>query len=169
MGAGVFAKIKTDARPCVGSKADPVAEHTKLGWFIMSPGEDESVTTRVLLTQTSQSDYDQLCRLDILGLADSLQQDQKEVYAEFREQLVRDEAGWYETGLPWKGNHPPLPTNEQSSLCRLRSLKRKFQRSGMDEADGEKIEEQRSEGVVEPANHNAKGVEFYIPHTVNPW
>ena len=34
----------------------------------------------------------------------------------------------------------------------------------MDEAYGEKIEEQRSEGVVEPANHHAKGVEFYIPH-----
>mgnify|MGYP002804125711 CR=1 FL=1 len=61
----------------------------------MSPGEDKSVTTRVLLTQTSQSDYDELCCLDILGLADSPQQDQKEVYAEFREQLVRDEAGWY--------------------------------------------------------------------------
>ena len=34
----------------------------------------------------------------------------------------------------------------------------------MDEAYGEKIEEQRSEGVVEPANHRAKGVEFCIPH-----
>ena len=43
LGAGVFAKIKTDDRPRVGSQGDPVAERTKLGWFIMSPGEDESV------------------------------------------------------------------------------------------------------------------------------
>ena len=163
LGAGVFAKIKTDSRPRIGKQGDPVAEHTKLGWFILSPGE-ESVTTRVLLTQTNHVEYDELCRLDVLGLADSPQQDQKEVYAEFREQLTRNEAGWYETGLPWRGNHPPLPTNEQGSLCRLRNLKRKLQKSGLDEAYAVKIEEQKAEGVVEPANGRAKGVEFYIPH-----
>ena len=43
-----------------------------------------------------------------------------EVYKEFREQLTRDpEKGWYETGLPWKGDHPPLPTNKEGSLRRL--------------------------------------------------
>ena len=52
LGAGVFAKIKTGTRPRVGSQGDPVPEHTKLGWFMLSPGE-ESVTSRVLLTQTS--------------------------------------------------------------------------------------------------------------------
>ena len=163
LGAGEFAKIKTGTRPRVGNQGDPVAEYTKLGWFMLSPGE-ESVATRVLLTQTSHIEYDELCRLDVLGLADSPQQDQREVYAEFREQLTRDEAGWYETGLPWKGNHPTLPTNEQGSLCRLRNLKRKLQRSELDEAYGAKIEEQKSEGVVELANEQAKGVEFYIPH-----
>ena len=24
---------------------------------------------------------------------------------------IRDETGRYETGLPWRGNHPPLPNN----------------------------------------------------------
>ena len=99
LGAGEFAKIKTGTRPRVGNQGDPVAEHTKLGWFMLSPGE-ESVATRVLLTQTSHIKYDELCRLDALGLGDSPQQDQREVYAEFREQLTRDEAGWYETRLP---------------------------------------------------------------------
>ena len=76
LGAGVFAKIKTDARSRIWKQGDPVAEHTKLGWFILSPGE-ETVTTRVLLTQTNHVQYDELCRLDVLGLADSPQQDQK--------------------------------------------------------------------------------------------
>ena len=39
-----------------------------------------------------------------------------------------------------------------------------MQTSGKDEAYAVKIEEQKSEGVVEPANDQAKGVEFYIPH-----
>jgi hypothetical protein len=34
----------------------------------------------------------------------------------------------------------------------------------MDEAYAVKIEEQKAEGVVEPANSRVKGVEFYIPH-----
>ncbi len=79
LGAGEFAKIKTGTRPCVGNQGDPVAKYTKLGWFMLSPGE-ESVATRVL-TQTSHIEYDELCRLDVLGLADSPQQDQREVYA----------------------------------------------------------------------------------------
>ena len=53
-------------------------------------------------------DYDELCKLDVLGLGDTLQYDQGEVYREFREQLSRSEMGWYEVALPWKGNHPYL-------------------------------------------------------------
>ena len=73
----------------------------------------------MLLTQTSQIDYQELYRLDVLRLADKLlpQHDQGEVYREFREQLTQIEEGWYEVSLPWKGNHPPLPSNEQGSLC----------------------------------------------------
>ena len=67
--------------------------------------------TALLLIQASQSDYEELCRLDILGLADSPKHDQQEVYAEFCEQLVRREDGGYETSLPGKGNHSPLPSN----------------------------------------------------------
>jgi hypothetical protein len=39
-----------------------------------------------------------------------------------------------------------------------------LQKSGLDEAYAGKIEEQKTEGMVEPANDRAKGVEFYIPH-----
>ena len=163
LGAGVFARIKTDTRPRIGNQGEPVAERTKLGWIILSPGE-EIDTTHMLLTQTSHVDYEELCKLDVLGLEDTPQHDQGEVYMEFREQLSRNEAGWYEAALPWKGNHPPLSSNKQGSLRRLENLKRKLERIGMEQAYSEIIEEQKAEGVVEAADQEPRGVEFYIPH-----
>lgn len=47
-------------------------------------------------------DYEELCRLDVLGLKDTPEHDQHAVYAEFQEQLVRHPEGWYETSLLWK-------------------------------------------------------------------
>ena len=72
---------------------------------ILSPGKVFD-TTHMLLTQTSQPDYEELCRLDVLELNNTLQHDQGEVYKEFQEQLLRSDEGWYEAALPWKGNHP---------------------------------------------------------------
>ena len=130
LGSGEYARIKTETKPHIGRDGEPIAEKTKLEWFIMSPGQ-EFDRNRMMLTQTSQTDYEELCRLDVLGLADSSQHDQLAVYREFKEQLVRNEEGWYETGLPWRGNHPPLPSNKQGSLRRLTNLNKKLERHGL--------------------------------------
>ena len=42
LGASGFTKIKTQERPQIGQISDPVAELTKLGWVIMSPGNESS-------------------------------------------------------------------------------------------------------------------------------
>ena len=70
LGVGDYAKIKTNLKPLVGKVGEPIAELTRLGWFLMSPGNEFDKRT-VLLTQTSQVEYEQLCRLDVLGLEDS--------------------------------------------------------------------------------------------------
>ena len=67
--------------------------------------------SNMFLTQTSAIDYEELSKLDVLGLKDNPSGDQEIVYKEFKEQLTRSSEGWYETSLPWKGNHPPLPNN----------------------------------------------------------
>jgi hypothetical protein len=102
----------------VGLPGEPVAELIKFGWTIMSPGEEINLNN-MLLTQVHREDYEQLCRLDVLGLRDSATGDQQNVYREFKEQLTRSEEGWYETSLPWQVNHPPLPNNKSGSLKRV--------------------------------------------------
>ena len=70
LSVGDYARIKTDRAPLIGQAGEPVAEYTKLGWFIMSPGSEFDRQT-MLLTQTSHVDYEELCRLEMLGLRDS--------------------------------------------------------------------------------------------------
>ena len=53
----------------------------------------------MLYSQTSQSDYKDLCRMDVLGLADVSENDQRFVHTEFKEQLYQHQEAWYETGL----------------------------------------------------------------------
>ena len=163
LGASEYAAIKTSERPRVGLPGEPVAEKTKLGWTIMSPGT-EIDHGNMLLTQTSHVDYAELCRLDVLGLEDTPEHDQRAVYAEFREQLVRHPEGWYEASLPWKGNHPPLPNNKEVSLRRLSNLHNRLRRLDVTETYAEIIGKQKSEGIVEVASDPPQGKEFYIPH-----
>ena len=72
--------------------------------------------------------------------------------------------GWYETALPWKGGHPPLPNNKTGSLKRLASLVQRLKRNGKLEDYDAIILKQLEEGVVEEAEEPAQVKEFYIPH-----
>ena len=92
LGANDFAKIRTGERLRVGRRGDPVAEFTRFGWTIMSPGADSGLSP-ALLAVNSNADYEKLCALDVLGLADSATRDQNAVYDELKEQLVRSPEG----------------------------------------------------------------------------
>ena len=164
IGANEYTQIKTENAPKIGRQGEPIAEKTKFGWTIMSPGNEVNASEMFLTAQTSSTDYEKLCHLDVLGLEDSPTGDQGEVYKEFQEQLKRSPDGWYETTLPWKGNHPPLPNNKSGSLRRLDSLARKLEKSGYLERYNEVIKDQLEKGIVERAEEITKGREFYIPH-----
>ena len=129
----------------------------------MSPGE-EFDRQYMLLTQATQHDYEDICRIDVLGLADTAEHDQRSVYEEFKEQLVRSSEGWYETGLPWRGNHPPLPSNKEGSLRRLDRLVKKLDRQGITTEYNQIIEEQKRTGIIELAPDPPTGQEFCFPH-----
>ena len=67
LGASVISKIKTVFRPRIGKLREPIAELTKFGWLIMSPGV-ETDSGNLNFARTSTGDYDKLCSLDVLGL-----------------------------------------------------------------------------------------------------
>ena len=161
-GSGEYAGIKMETKPQVGDKDKPIADLTKMEWFIMSPGTVFDRNT-MLYSQTSQSDYEELCRMDVLGLADASHSDQRFVHEEFKEQSYRDKEGCYETGLPWHANHPALPNNKQGSI-RLTTLEKNFQHRDPTSAYDEVIQGQVLENIVERAPPEISGNEFYIPH-----
>ena len=129
LGANEYTKINMAGYQRVGEIGEPIAEQTRFGWTIMSSGAEVDIEN-MFLTQTSAADYEELCRLDVLGLEDTPIGDQRVVHQEFLEQLKRSPEGWYETALPWKGNHPPLPDNKLGSLKRLTTLLHRLKRNG---------------------------------------
>ena len=113
LGTSEYAQIKTKTTPRIGKPGKPIAELTRLVWTIMSPGSEPDLTN-MFLTQTSVTDYEELCRLDVLGLEDFPTGDQENVYAEFKELLTRSPEGWYESGLPWKGDVVIIKSEEKN-------------------------------------------------------
>ena len=114
----------------------------------------------MLPTQTSQTEFEELCKFDLLGLLDPRDQSQAVIFEEFEERLTRSPEGWYDTTLPWKANHPPLPSNKGGSLKRLHSLHRKLQREGLTEEYEAIIKEQLTKGVIEKAPLVSQSKEF---------
>ena len=110
LSVGDYARIKTNRPPVVGEAGEPVAEYTKLGWFIMLPGNKIDRQT-TFLTQTSHVDYEELCRLDVLGLKDSTEHDQDIVHAEFKERNYNDQ-------LVKNGTRQDCPGGAIIPICR---------------------------------------------------
>ena len=70
----------------MGLPREPIAELTKLGWIILLPGKENSLSN-ILFTKTSLHDYENLCSLDCLGIEEEDEKNNEFVYREFRKQV----------------------------------------------------------------------------------
>ena len=84
LGANEYTKINMAGYHRAGAMGEPIAEHTRFGWAIISSGSKVDLQN-VFLMQTSIGDYEELCRLDVLGLQDTPIGDQNVLYQEFLE------------------------------------------------------------------------------------
>ena len=53
LGAGEYSKLKTESAPKIGEPRQRIAEWTKVGWIIMSPGKEPLHLSNVLLKYTT--------------------------------------------------------------------------------------------------------------------
>ena len=60
LGTSEYARIKTETRPRIGNPGQPVAELTRLGCTLISPGKEVDLTN-MFLTQTSSMDFGNVC------------------------------------------------------------------------------------------------------------
>ena len=90
LGAGDYTKIKTQERARVGQPGEPIAELTKLGWVVISPGQETSIT-KMLFSKTAIHDYENLCNLDVVGIKDEHTKRDGKIYDEFQKQLGRSD------------------------------------------------------------------------------
>ena len=101
-----------------------------------------------------------------LGLKDHPAGDQDNIYQEFKEQLERSPEGWYEKGLMWKENHPPLANNKEGSMKRLETLVKKLDKQpDMLMKYDAIIKDQLSQGIVERVQGESKRKEIYIRYS----
>ena len=70
----------------VGLEGKLVAELFKLGWVVVSPGNNSKVIN-LLFSKTSLHDYKNLCRLHCLGIEENHVKSDDLVYDKFRKQL----------------------------------------------------------------------------------
>ena len=163
--AGDYTKIKTQERARIGQPGEPIAELTKLGWVVISPGQETSVA-KMLFHKTSVYDYENLCNLDALDVKDEHTNRDEKIYDAFQKQLRRSDEGWYETNLIWKEKHAPLNDNKSGSLGRLNNLLRNLSRNNQLETYDDITREQQKVGIVETVDRNAncQNKEFYMRH-----
>ena len=106
LGIRDYTKIKTPDRARIGLPGEPIAELTKLGWYIVSPGKENDIIN-ILFSQISIHDYEKHWCFDCLGVSEK----QDKPNEKFREKLGRRPGGYYKSDFIWKENHPPLQNN----------------------------------------------------------
>ena len=160
IGASKYTKIKTRTKARVGKTGEPIAEYTKFGWTIISPGEEIEVK-KIFFAKSSIADYERLCSLDILGLKDYSDERQRSVVEEFKDQLQRKPEGFYETGLIWRSNETQLLNNKTGSLVRLGKLIQKLEKDPeLFRAYDDIMKDQESEAIIEEVNNEGDGKVF---------
>ena len=167
LGASDYVKIKMQKYPRVGKMNEPIAEQTKIGWdHIMSPGRESDLVSS-LYARTSVSDFDRLCDMNVLGVEENHLSHNENEYKKFKQQLERNEGGWYKSGVVWTENKVPLNNNKSGSLGRLKSLlKRLEQNPETFKAYNQVIRDQLLNNMIEKTSQNQSEnpKEFFLPH-----
>ena len=114
-----------------------------------------------------QFDLERFWRIESVGVQPNSSEETPDFLKYYQDSSIMLEDGRYSAKLPWRPEHPPLPSNAEITKQRTRSMIRRLA------ADPEKlhmyndiIQEQQSRGFIERVNNSdiTNGVCHYIPH-----
>ena len=113
--ASEYGNIKTKRDIKVGQKGEPVTEYNAFAWVIIAGGKKRT-SSYLMLNRSAEADYAELFSLDILGLKKDAYDVDNNINQRFKDQLGRNEEGWYETNIMRKKSSSVLPSNKTGSL-----------------------------------------------------
>ena len=125
--ASEYGNIKTKRDIKLGQKGEPVTEYNAFAWVIIAGGKKRT-SNYLMLNRSAEADHAELFSLDILGLKKDAYDVDNNINQRFKDQLGRNEEGWYETNIMRKQSSSVLPSNKTGSLGQLGSLLRKLRK-----------------------------------------
>ena len=136
-------------------------EGTTFGWVIHGGNDSDSQS----FFSRDTSDYERLYNLDVLGVRDRGEDDELDVYTEFKENIVRKHDGRFGVNIPWIPGAKLDGINEEQSRRRLQNMDMKLRQKEQLKAEYTHIiEEQLEEGIVERIPSKPRGNEYSICH-----
>ena len=167
LGAADYQRIKTTEPPVLGPNpdVDPGAEFTMLGWTVTGKTmEVDSEVERIFLMLSPKEEFEKMCSIEVLGLADTDSGPEDRFHENFKGSLQRLVDGTYSTRLPWK-DHMELPTYRTLAVARLHSTTRRLEKLQKLEEYHEVMEAQIKDGILELIPEEPSGeIIHYVPH-----
>ena len=160
LGDKTFCRIKTE---CVFKKEkdEPIVEGTSFGWVLH--GSDYP-NINCLFTRES-SEHERLYSLDVLWVEDRGEDDQLDVFIEFKENVTRQKDGRYNVNVPWILGMELTETNEAQWRKRLYNVEQRMRNYEKLQAEyAEIMESQLRDGVIEKVPSEPSGSRIFYMH-----
>ena len=143
----------------------PTAVASRLGYLLSGPTHMNNVSVmntqiyKVLVnTDEEMSDISNYCKLETIGIKDE-PMFEIEQFENYRDKYLRKE----NAGLPWKIDHPPLPTNFDVCERRTRAMVRRLPPELL-VVYNRIITDQLSHDFIELVEEDDVTIGHYIPH-----
>ncbi|CAG9787636.1 unnamed protein product [Diatraea saccharalis] len=174
IGSDMMAKLVTCSMTQINEYMSAI--ETKLGWTLLGKRNTfvrkNDATFLVVSLFAREGNISDLWRLDTLGIMDPIEKKSKEMHVKqvkenFKETTVfNKDVEKYEVVLPWKDNHPPLPSNREISFKRLEKVTKRLKFENYFEQYGQVFKDWYNEGIIEKVNDDevSRVDSHYLPH-----
>ena len=145
----------------------PTAVESKLGYLLSGPSgiDINAMNTMICKVMVSSEDIESKItdywNLETIGIKDNEQNTCE--FEEYSDKHLTQRDGKYIADLPWKYDHPPLPSNYAISERRTRSMVKRLS-PDIRQAYNNIIMEQLQRGFIELVSNDNTSVGHYIPH-----